>query len=89
MKKKFEVCDYCSRTWLNRDSSPSTGSIVCYDGTVKYADEDEELPNTFIEISDCHGKIRLHRTYFDTKEDFVKKIDTLIGELNRFKYYLE
>ena len=31
MKQENETY-YCSRTWLNAADSPSTGSIVCYDG---------------------------------------------------------
>ncbi|WP_280120473.1 hypothetical protein [Sangeribacter muris] len=45
---------YKSETWLNTQDSPSTGSIVCYDGDIEYTEG--ESPCVFIEIADCHGK---------------------------------
>ncbi len=62
---------YKSETWLNKENSPSTGSIVCYDGDVEYSDG--EGPCVFIEIADCHNKVRLHMTHTDTMEEFIDK----------------
>lgn len=75
-------------TQLNAEDSPSTGSIVCYDGDVEYSDDGEQ-PCIFVEIADCHQKIRLHQSHTDTTKEFISKIDFLITELTRFRNHLE
>lgn len=42
---------YSTRKWLNREESPSTGSIVCYDGEEDI--HDKIYRNLFIEVKDC------------------------------------
>ena len=78
---------YCTRTWLNASDSPSTGSIVCYDGKKQY--DDGEYHHTFLEISDCHVKARLHKTDFDTKKDFILKLKMILMDINLFINHLE
>lgn len=79
---------YKSVTQLNPDDSPSTGSLVCYDGDIEYSDDGEQ-PCMFVEIADCHGKVRLHRTHTDTTKDFLVKLDFLIIQLTKFRNFLE
>lgn len=43
----------------------------------------------FVEIADCHGKVRLHRTHTDTTKDFLVKLDFLIIQLTKFRNFLE
>ena len=89
MEKKYSRRTYYkSETWLNNEDSPSTGSIVCYDGDIEYSDDGEQ-PCVFIEIADCHNKVRLHQSHTDTTKEFVNKIDFLITELTRFRNHLE
>lgn len=78
---------YKSEKWLNSNDSPSTGSVVCYDGYIEYAEG--ESPCTFIEIADCHQKVRLHRCHTDSLKEFIEKIDKLSIEINKFKCHLE
>ncbi len=77
---------YKSETWLNPEDSPSTGSIVCYDGDVEYAEG--ESPCMFIEIADCQNKVRLHCSHTDTTAEFIEKIEMIIRVLERFKEHL-
>lgn len=72
---------------LNDDNSPSTGSIVCYDGCVTY-DDDGDFSNQFIEISDCYHKVRLHRAQFDDVSDWLNKIDALIMSLQEYRCHI-
>ena len=62
---------YCERIWLNKDNSPSTGSFVAFDGPSPWK-ENEEL--TFIEVGDCHEKIRLHIAPMENRADFINKL---------------
>ena len=42
---------YNKRTWLNKDDSPSLGSVVAFDGEVKYSDAIERTRYVWKEIS--------------------------------------
>lgn len=79
---------YSRRTWLNPKECSSTGSIAAFHGVVKWRKGDKEL-TSFLEISDCHGKIRLHKIYSDSNEEFVSKLKLLVSEINLFINFLE
>lgn len=87
-KTYFRKTYYKSVTQLNPDDSPSTGSIVCYDGDIEYSDDGVQ-PNMFVEIADCHGKVRLHQAHTDTTKEFIEKIGLMIIALNHFRNHLE
>lgn len=76
---------YC--TWLNANDSPSTGSIVCYEGEKQY--QDGPYNHMFVEISDCHVRARLHKAHYDSKEDFIAKLKLLSRDINLFIKHLE
>lgn len=80
--------NYNKRTWLNSEDSDSTGSLVCFDGTVT-TKKDESLDWAFLEISDCRNKVRLHRTEDDSKDDFLRKLKTIKREVSEFINFLE
>lgn len=75
-----------SEKWLNKENSPSTGSIVCFDGDVEYTEGVE--PCMFVEIADCHSKVRLHKSHTDTTEEFINKIDSMINALEKYRNHL-
>lgn len=79
---------YNKRTWLNKETSSSTGSFVCYDGTYK-SDEGDDVPWSYVEVADCHCKVRLHQSRSDTPQDFLDKLKLLHKELDTFIKYLE
>lgn len=89
MKKTYSRKTYYkSVTQLNPSYSPSTGSIVCYDGDIEYSDDGEQ-PCVFVEIADCHQKVRLHQAHTDTPQEFIDKIDRMITKLTQFRNHLE
>lgn len=77
---------YCKRVWLNSETKASTGSVVAFYGETTWGKETEVT--TFLEVADCHEKIRLHRAYCDTKEEFITKLDLLEQTIREFKDYL-
>lgn len=77
---------YNDRQWLNSDKSPSTGSVVAYDGPSNW---DEGERTVFFEVSDCHVKARLHKSKLDTTDDFISKMRKLAEAANRFADHLE
>jgi hypothetical protein len=76
---------YNKRTWLNKEDSPSLGSIVLFDGEVKYSDGIERT--TFLAISDCHHTIKLIKNTEST-EDYIKKMKLLKSEIELFINHL-
>lgn len=78
---------YSKRVWLNEENSPSTGSVVAFDGFVR--NDKEEWRSTFLELSDCYGKARLHKASYDSMEDFIEKMKLLRNEIDLFIDYLE
>lgn len=78
---------YSKRIWLNAENSPSTGSVVVFDGFVK--DDKEEWRSTFLEISDCYGKVKLHKASYDSIGNFISKMKLLRNEIDSFIDYLE
>lgn len=78
---------YCKREWLNEINSPSTGSVVAYDGIIK--DSEVDYRSTFLQISDCFKKVKLHKASYDTINDFIKKMKILRTVIDDFINYLE
>lgn len=79
---------YNKRVWLNSERSHYTGSIVCHDGVVSNRGNPAER-YTFIEISDCHGKSRIHYDNNLDMQDFVDKLKLLRDEIELFIEHLE
>ena len=78
---------YQRRIWLNREDSPSTGNLVCFDGNTTW--HGEVIRNTFLQISDCSWSIRLHKTEDDDIVYFIDKMKLLRNEVDKFISYLE
>ena len=79
---------YNKRTWLNNLGSHYTGSIVCshftdLENRGKHLDE-----YMFVEFSDCHSKIRIHKDNNLSKQDFVDKLKLIQNELQQFITHL-
>ena len=79
---------YSKRVWLNKDNSPSTGSVVAYQGPIAYG-HDEKEEAIFLEIASCHDKIRLHHTTIDTMQDFIEKMELLRNTIDNFITHLK
>lgn len=78
---------YCERMWLNADTSPSTGSIVAYDGLANWGDADHTA--TFLEVADCSEIVRLHQSDKDTTADMIDKLERMRGVIGRFIEHLQ
>jgi len=80
---------YVKKVWLNRPESASTGSVVVFDGPYKYKDDMNEIRDSFVEVKDCQQGIRLHRTYEDSEQDFIDKVEILRNVLTDFIKHLK
>lgn len=86
-KKDNIICRYNTRAWLNRENSRNTGSIVCYDGEMDFSDGRGR--DSFVEIADCHGKVRLHKSAFDSEYDWIEKLTLLRNNIDLFICFLK
>lgn len=90
MPEKKRPILFNERVWLNPPDSPSTGSIVCYDGPASWASEKGERENmSFVEVADCHCKARLHLCRFDSHDEYLQKVKDMRDVLNRYIDHLE
>lgn len=80
---------YIKKVWLNPEESASTGSICVFDGPYKYKTDMEVKRDSFVEVKDCTNGIRLHRTFEDTEQNFINKVETLKDVLNEFLTHLK
>lgn len=78
---------YNKRVWLNKDNSPSIGSVVAFDGETIW--RGEKYRNTFLSISDCAVSARLHKTEDDNLDAFIDKMKLLKNEIGLFIDHLE
>lgn len=78
------------RTWLNPPESPHTSSLVCYDGEY-LTDEGKIEPWSFIELADCHTKVRLHNYRGDANQSaaYIQKLKKIRDNLSMFIEHLE
>jgi hypothetical protein len=88
MNNKEEKPFYSNRVWLNKDSSASTGSVVAFHGETTYGQCDPVI-TTFLEIADCHGKVKIHKIKIDSMEDYTSKLRRLSRVISNFADYLE
>lgn len=79
---------FSKREWLNKKDSPSTGSVVAFDGMVKEEDG-TEYRSTFLQVADCWSKVKLHKACYDTRKDFIDKMKKLRSVLDEFINHLE
>lgn len=71
-------------------STPSTGDITCYDGIIiDQNNEKDNYESQSISISDCHTKVRLHRSHYDTDVDWLRKVRLLHEAIGRYRDHLE
>lgn len=78
---------YNCRIWLNSENSRSTGSVVCFDGKTEFSDG--AARDSFIEIADCHGKVRIHKTSDDSVTEFIQKLSSMRNEIDFFINHLK
>ena len=76
---------YKKSIWLNKDDSPSIGSVVAFDGDVKYSNGDERT--IFLAIGDCGRVVKIIKNtesidnYIDKLKELKKVVDDFLNHL--------
>lgn len=62
-----------SRSFLSDPDSSTSSSIYCFHGIPDYGG----FPESFVEISDCRSKIKIHRQVEESLENYIKRLKKL------------
>lgn len=85
----MSIKHYNTRSWLNKEDSHYTGSIVCSHFSDLQNRNTHIDEYAFVEFSDCHGKIRIHLDTNFGKHEFVEKLEIIREDLKKFIDHLE
>lgn len=83
---------YNKREFINSEDSHYTGSLCCFDGIVSNQSRSAER-YSFIELADCHNKVRIHTDRNAGNEDeiviqYIEKLAGVIKKLQEFQLHL-
>lgn len=79
---------YCKKEFLTKENEPSTSTVVSFSGLIQWGKNDKPEPLSFLEISSCHEKARLHRTYEMTPGDWILQVEKLRDHINDYLDFL-
>ena len=77
---------YNKRTWLNKENSPSLGSVTAFDGNVEYSEGSERT--IFLALSDCRFTIKIQKNT-ESVADYIYKLELLKTEIELFIKHLK
>ena len=80
---------YCKKEFLTDSPEPSTSSVVSYSGLVQWGNNEKPEPLNFLEISSCHERARLHRTYEMTAQEWIDQVRRLREHIDCYLEFLE
>lgn len=80
---------YCKKEFLTDSPEPSTSSVVSFHGMVQWGRNDKPEPLSFLEISSCHERARLHRTYEMTAQEWIAQVRRLRSHIDEYLSFLE
>lgn len=83
------MATYCKKEFLTDAPEPSTSSIVSYSGLIQWGKNDKPEPLSFLEISSCHERARLHRTYEMTAQEWINQVRRLRNHVDEYLAFLE
>ena len=80
---------YCKKEFLTNDPEPSTSTVVSFSGPITWGPDEQPKWVDFLEISSCHERARLHRTYEMTLEDWINSVRRLRDHIDEYLDFLE
>ena len=80
---------YCKKEFLTDPPEPSTSTVVSFYGDIKWSKDEAGGNVSFLEISSCHERARLHRTYDMSEQDWIDQVKRLRDHINEYLEFLE
>lgn len=85
--KKMNVA-YNDRLFLNTKDCGATSAMVLFDG-IDHTYDNKPVRLSFVEISDCHRKVRIHQTHDNTPSEYLDKIKLIYSRLGSYIKHLQ
>ena len=80
---------WVKKQFLTDENEPSTSTVVSFYGDIKW-DKDAAGGNvSFLEISSCHERARLHRTFEMTHAEWIEQVRRLYEHIGGYLKHLE
>ena len=80
---------YCKKEFLTDSPEPSTSTVVSFYGNIKWSKDEAGGNVSFLEISSCHERARLHRTYDMSEQDWINQVKRLRDHIIEYLEFLE
>lgn len=80
---------YCKKEFLTPEDEPSTSTVVSFFGDVKWHKNSDPENLSFLEISSCHEKARLHRTADMTEGEWLLQMVKLMDHIYKYVNFLK
>lgn len=80
---------YCKKEFLTDSPEPSTSTVVSFSGDIQYGCSETPELVSFLEISSCNSKIRLHRKHEQTFQEWVEELRRLRDHINDYLNFFE
>ena len=80
---------YCKKEFLTEESEPSTSTVVSFYGDIKWSKDEKGGNVSFLEVSSCHERARLHRTFEMSHDDWVKQVCALRDHIDDYLTFLK
>lgn len=80
---------YCKKEFLTKEPEPSTSTVCSFYGDIKWSKDEKGGNVSFLEISSCHERARLHRTFEMTHEEWVNQVCRLRDHINEYIKFLK
>ena len=80
--------NYCKKEFLTEDPEPSTSTVCSFYGDIKWSKDEKGGNVSFLEISSCHERARLHRTFEMTHNEWLNQVRKLRDHINEYINFL-
>lgn len=85
----MNMTSYCKKEFLTDSPEPSTSTVVSFSGLIQWGKNEKPEHLDFLEISSCHERARLHRTYEMTAAEWILQVEKLRDHINDYLEFLE
>ena len=79
---------YCKKEFLTDSPEPSTSTVVSFSGFIQWGKNEKPEYVDFLEISSCHERARLHRTYEMTTVEWILQLERLRDHIESYLEFL-
>jgi len=79
---------YCKKEFLTDEHESSTSTVVSWHGDIEWS-KNNSGNISFLEISNCYERARLHRTYEMTMQEWIDQVQRLYDHISDYLTFLK